>query len=65
MENSITPLTAAYVRWLSSFRATPLGDARPAHTRHRAANDPQMLVHLEWDDEEEPVGTRHRPGPMQ
>ena len=49
MDNSITPLTAAYVRWLSSYG---LADARPAHTRHQAANDPQMLVHLEWDDEE-------------
>ena len=50
MDNSVTPLTAAYVRWLSTVGL--LGDARSAHTRYQAANDPQMLVHLEWDDEE-------------
>jgi len=51
MENSATPFTAVYVRWLDSHGAMLLGDVPAAPTRRRAANDPQMVVHLVWDDE--------------
>ena len=49
----VSPFTAAYVRWLDCVGAMLLASAPAATTRHRAANDPQMLPHLVWDDEDE------------
>ena len=53
MNTPVTPFTAVYVRWLDCVGAMLLANAPAAPSRHRAANDPQMLPHLDWDDEEE------------
>lgn len=55
MNTPVTPFTAVYVRWLDCVGAMLLSGAPAAPTRYRAANDPQMLSHLDWDDGDEGI----------